>query len=434
MLRDHGRILDWQQLAAALLARRGSELGDSDARLTLAAICVRAAVETEERLDTPGLATRRRGDRVLIALTGTGVEDAVPTAEDLFAYAELLGGEADDLAARDPLPGVTEIKQTLRTVPTADYATRLSDTDLVLLAAAASAKTAATSRLELYPCDLSPERALKISQAGSFIGDHGVKPDELVQRVKARFPDLISPLKPEDIRQLLRNIGYDARQGSDGLLHVPSATQLSGTRGSVPARAGTTATRLGLDAHEHALQRLEEARRRGGFVAVKARINHAAQACAVLASMDGVAPVNVTVEFVRILRAIVEERGRPRWEAVLAADSEAASPAARTGFARLLDTTWTRLDAHVRAIGTGIVLLHDATPLARYTGGSALLARLAIAARQSGESPHGLWLFCPMHNPKDPPHLDDKTVGVIPGDAEQLVVPDGFGAIRRRAS
>ena len=51
-------------------------------------------------------------------------------------------------------------------MPAADRACRLSDTDLVLLAAAASAKAAATARLELYPRDLSAERAVKISQAG----------------------------------------------------------------------------------------------------------------------------------------------------------------------------------------------------------------------------------------------------------------------------
>jgi hypothetical protein len=56
------------------------------------------------------------------------------------------------------------------------------------------------------------------------------------------------------------------------------------------------------------------------------------------------------------------------------------------------------------------------------------LARLAVTARQSGESPHGLWLFCPMHDPHELPRLDGKTIPVIPGDAEQLVVPDGFGA------
>ena len=49
MLEDHGRILEWRQLAAALLARRGSGLEDAAARMVQAGVCVRAAIETEER-------------------------------------------------------------------------------------------------------------------------------------------------------------------------------------------------------------------------------------------------------------------------------------------------------------------------------------------------------------------------------------------------
>jgi hypothetical protein len=39
-----------------------------------------------------------------------------------------------------------------------------------------------------------------------------------------------------------------------------------------------------------------------------------------------------------------------------------------------------------------------------------------------------------MQDPGSLPLLDDMTVGVIPGDAEQLVVPDGFGTTQRRVS
>ena len=95
----------------------------------------------------------------------------------------------------------------------------------------------------------------------------------------------------------------------------------------------------------------------------------------------------------------------------------------------LFHKTWTRLEEHVRAGGNGgIVLLHDATPLARYTGGAELLARLAVAARDAAESPVGLWLLCPMEDPQAQPQLDRVTVSVIPGDAEQLYVPEGFGS------
>jgi serine/threonine protein kinase len=436
MLEDHGRILEWRQLAAALLARRGSGLDDAESRMIQAGVCVRAAIETEERRQDPRLTTRRVGKKVLIALTRTG-DVPVPDADDLFAYAELLGGEADDLAARDLLPGVTEIKQVLRGVPGADRAPRLSDTDLVLLAAAASVNAAATARLELYPRDLSAERAVKISQAVTFLGDDGLREAEVVQRVIARFPELTRPPEPADIFRLLKEQYPDAdlRRKTDGRVAMLSLTHQSA--GSRTGRARTsTAPRFGHDAAEHAWQRIGQSRQQGGFVAIKVALRDATAVSPVIAALDGVVPVNVTALFIQTLQEIVRERERPRWESVLAADSEDASPQAKVGFARLLDTAWNRMEAHVRSRGDAIVFLHDATPLARYTGGTDLLTRLAVAARQSGEPPHGLWLFCPMHDPHEPPRLDGITVPVIPGDAEQLVVPGSFGAsiTPRRAS
>jgi serine/threonine protein kinase len=436
ILRQHGGIMGGRALAAGLLARRGSLLRDPAERLRVAAICVRAAIDTEERREKPRLARSRGGaaGTVIIALTEAAAEDGttVPRAGDLFAYAELLGDQADLLAARDPLPGVTEIKQALREVmikltlgdaDSAGHLPWLSDTDLVLLAAAASDKSAATARLELYPRDLSPERALKISQAGSFLG--GASDTELARRVLARFPDLARPPQPQDIARLLTD-GYDATRGTDGLLRLRSSTQLSGSRRSLwGANAAPLARDAAVEAAEHARQRLDQARQRGGFVAVKTSISEAATVIDRLTLLDGVTAVNVTSTFITLLKGIVEEAGRPRWDTVLAADKESARPAEKTGFARLLNATWDLLDTHIRAIAPGgIVLLHDATPLTRYTGGPELLARLAGAAREAGESPRGLWLLCPMQNPKDPPRLDGMTVGVIPGDAEQVVVVD----------
>ena len=443
ILGAHGRVLGSRQLAAGLLAKRGAETGDPAQRLRLAAICVRAAVETEERRESARMASRRLTPSsgaaaagaggsaspvnapVIVALTDADGEGTAPAAEDLFIHAELLGWEADALASRDPLPGVTEIRQVLREVPTAEHALRLSDHDLVLLAAAASASAAATPRLELYPRNLPAERAVKISQVGSIA--EGAFADELVRRVLARFPDLDEPNRPtpDTITEALKNLGYDVVRGSDSRLHLWPSTQSSGTSGSrsrAPARlTPSTAT---AEAAEHAAARLTQARQRGGFIALKAPIRDAVAIRHAVAALDGVTGVNVTTEFVRTLRAVVAERGRPKWETVLAADSPDASPTARTGLAQLLQETWTRLEEHIRAISnSGIVLLHDATPIARYTGGVELLARLEVAARDADESPAGLWLLCPMEDPQAPPQLDRVTVSVIPGDAEQLYVP-----------
>ena len=76
----------------------------------------------------------------------------------------------------------------------------------------------------------------------------------------------------------------------------------------------------------------------------------------------------------------------------------------------------------------GTVMLHDATPLARYAGGIQLLSRLAGAARQADEAPHGLWLLCPMDDPRKPALLDEQIVATL-GENEQLVVrPAGLAS------
>ena len=433
ILQEHGRIMGWRQLAAGLLARRGSELADPSERMRLAAICVRAAVETEERRDSARFTSRRLqgSDRVLVALVGATTE-GTPHADELFIYAELLGMKADEMSARDPLPGVAEIRQALRAVDTAEYATRLSDTDLVLLAAAASEKTAATPRLELYPRDLSALRAVKIAQAGSVISDDGAVPAELVRRVLARFPDLNDePSRPTEqgIAHLLRQLEYEVTLGSNGRLFIRSSTQLSSSRGSRWAAVPDASRSVQVEAVARAHQRLAEARRRGGFIALKVPVPDAARISDYIASMDGVTGINVSATFVKLLQEVRAEQGRPAWEVVLKADSPEASPAARNGFAQLVARTWERLEAHVRAAGIGsIVALHDATPLARYSGGLELLARLAVDARDAADSPFGMWLVCPMEDPQGFPQLDRTTVSVIPGDAEQLYVPEGFGS------
>jgi serine/threonine protein kinase len=439
ILREHGRVMSAAQLATSLLSRRGSTLTDDDARLRVALLCVRAAVETEERRAEPHLVSRRKTSKskvsktgrasvVLAALTETVGPLPAPRADDLFAYAELLGEQADALAARDTLPSVTEVRQVLRDVVTADHATRLSDTDLVLLAAAASDHAAANGRLELYPRDLAPERALKISQLGSLLGR--ATDAELLARLLARFPDLAHPPRVTDMSKLVRAAWPDAERGTDGLLRLHASTLLSVSRGR---DAGTVmAARLADEALAETRQRLTDARRLGGFVAVRVSVADAAAACDELAALDGVVPVDVTATFVRLLDE-ARDNDRPRWAAVLAADSPAASPAARNGFAGLVTRVWEGLDAHIRTMGQGnggrgsIVLLHDATPLARYGGGLDLLVKLAVAARDATESPRGLWLLCPMANPTAPPRLDGTTVPVIPGDVEQLTLPEGFG-------
>jgi hypothetical protein len=433
------------QLAAALLAERGSGLDDPAARLALAQACLRAAIETEEHLDNPRLARRRAGTRLLIAAVPTAADDpatptddpTAPAEEELLDYAVALGRRADELVKLGdavPLPGTSAVLDALAGVTRPDGMPPLSDTDLVSLAAGASQNAAMTARLELYPRDLDPKKALRQAQAASYLGDQGLEPNKLRARVLARFPELTDLPEPGQLRKLLQEMGHivNVTRNSGGrTVYVIPGNTLAGswsiTRGQTsmarPAEASAIA---------ETRQRLRAVTERGGFLAITTRLPETAQVRAELASLAEVTAVNVTEVFLAALRQLVQDRGKPRWETVLAADTADAPPAAQAGLGRLLDAVWAHVDTQIRAT-PGTVLLHDATPLARYAGGTHLLSRLATAARQSDESPHGLWLLCPMNDQRKPALLDDQTVATL-GENEQLVVRSASTAGARSAS
>ncbi len=429
LLQAHGRVMEADRLAAALLADRGSELDEPAARRALAGACLRAAMEAEEHLENPRLARRRAGDRVVIAAVAED-DPSAPTEEELLDYAVELGHRADkvvDLPDAAPLPGTKAVLEALNGVPRPDGMPPLSDLDLVSLAADASRNAAMTARLELYPRDLAPRKALQLAQAASYLGPPGLRPRELRERVLARFPELASLPEPDELRGVLKRelgITVHVTRGPDGdnRYVLPSRSLLTPLSGR--GKPGRT-TRLGTASPSaETWDRLEGAAEQGGFLAVKAWMDEATSVLGVLTTMAEVTSVNVARTFLTTLRAIVDERGKPRWETVLAADSPDASPTARVGFEKLVAEVWERFEAEVRA-APGTVLLHDATPLARYKGGMELLTRLKLGAQAPDEGPHGLWLFCPMNDPNTEAALDHTVVRAM-GENEQLAVPGGF--------
>lgn len=429
LLQTHGRVMEARRLAAALLAERGSDLDDPAARRALAGACLRAAVEAEEHLENPRLARRRSGDRVLIAAVAED-DPTAPTEEELLDYAVELGHRADavvDLPDVAPLPGTAAVLESLNGVPRPEGMAPLSDLDLVSLAADASRNAAMTARLELYPRDLAPRKALQLSQAASYLGPPGLRPQELRERVLARFPELTSLPEPDELRGVLRRelgITVNVTRGPDGdnRYVVPGRSLLTPLSGR--GRPGRTTRLATVSPSAETWDRLAGAAEQGGFLAVKVWMDEATSVLSVLSSMADVTSINVAATFIKTLRAIVDERGKPRWETVLAADSPDASPTARAGFDKLVAQVWERFEAEVRAV-PGTVLLHDATPLARYAGGMELLTRLKLGAQAPDEGPHGLWLFCPMPDPNAEAALDHTVVRAM-GENEQLAVPGGF--------
>ena len=150
-------------------------------------------------------------------------DPTVPVEADLLDYAAALGREADRIVRFDdgaPLPSPAEVRQRLRGVPTKPGMAPLSDVDLVTLAAAASENAQATARLELYPRSLSLKRVLDIVQVASYLGEPGITPQQIVDRVRARFPHMDPPGVHVIRRQLREDFpNLESRTASDGTEH-----------------------------------------------------------------------------------------------------------------------------------------------------------------------------------------------------------------------
>ncbi|MGW8526183.1 BREX system serine/threonine kinase PglW [Nocardiopsis sp. NPDC055824] len=430
ILSRNGRVREVGQIAAELLNLRGSSL-DGDARRAYALAAVRVAVECEERRSTePRFIVRRYARSVLAAQIVDG-DPLVPVEDDLFDHATQLGRRADelvDLGSRDPLPTPAAVREALRGVEAPLGMDPFTDTALVQLASAASRNAEFTPRLELYPADLDLERALQITQAVGYLGEPGITPKQVRDRVRARFPALPSPSDDQLWKLLVGKHKKLRRREVQGTWFWYLEPELTTIRPSTHTghhhRPGQVDT-----ASAQAWTRLESAVERGGYRAVKAWMTDTERSAEALGRTPGVVPFDVSAEFVAVVDELIDASGgRPSWEVVLEADNSRP-----VYFDRMLGEVFRRLGERVRTAsaeapgGDGVVLLYRATPLARYEPGRALLSMLAQEARESGTGPRGLWLLCPMRGPQSPATLDGHPAGII-ADAEQVLLPRGFAA------
>ncbi|MEU5566166.1 BREX system serine/threonine kinase PglW [Micromonospora musae] len=449
LLRDGGRVMGVAELAAALLISRGSIRTGDELRLAVAVAAVRAAVEIDVLDEEPRLLLRRhgradidgkphpRGDRLLVALEA-GEDDApdTPAAPALLDYADALGKAADKLAASEVLPSAATVLRTLAVVAAPGGAADVIDERRrVLLAAAASERAAATARLELYPRDLDPVRALRLAQAGvvppaaTLEGQRGLTPEHVVQRVTARFPEL-APLPPRPkLDRLLAEAGFELRWERDRYVPPPpragsssmSIIQRRNSATNSPSRWAAESPELA--AAMRAEERLTGARSAGGFRALTVRLNRYGLAREELVRRFDARPVNVAAVFLQELRNLVDARPKPTWKTVL--DADVAEPGSRGAIklGEYVEQAWDLAVPALRALlsaGEGPVLLHDAAVLARYRAIERLY-ELADAARSGAGN---MWLLCPMEDPGTLPKLDGAVVRV--GDNEWIALPDAW--------
>lgn len=446
LLASNGRVMAPSELATALLEHRGSTAIGAELRQAIGLAAVRAAVEIDALTEEKRLLTRRHGDRLLVALEVSPDDpEDTPAAPALLDHADALGQVADRLADQEVLPSPATVLRELAAVSRRGESAGivLDDRRTVQLAALASQRAAATPRLEIYPRDLDPVRALRLAQAGVVpapVGDAdapGLTPQQVHERVRARFPELSRPLPDHPaLDRLLAEAGFNLvwRSGRYFARHQPT----SRSRPTLIRRrtTGSTQSYVTVDSPElatalRAEQRLAGAGAEGGFRALTVRLNGHASARAELVTRFGARPFNVAAEFVAMLRGLVTARPKPTWEKVLAAD--AAEPGSRDALklAEFTRAAWESLRPRLLAevAGTGPLLLHDAAPLARYRAMDVLDA-VADAARSGAGS---VWLLCPAEDPGQPPRLDDTVVPIVT-ENEWIVLPDAWVANQHRSN
>lgn len=413
VLAENGRVMGSSELAATLLSRRGASGHDPEIRSALALAAVRAAVEIDSTDPSSRFLTRRHGERLLVALE-VSPDDApdTPSAPRLLDYADALGKVADRLAVAEVLPSPATVLRELAAVRQVPGVV-LDERRMVRLAAVASQHAAASPRLELYPRDLDPVRALRLAQAGVISGpaNAGLTEAHVRERVSARFPDL-EPL-PGDIAlgRLLTAAGFDLRWDHSGR-YVRSKAQLSSSASMLARRLSTAPSSAhwtvvdspvlagALRAEEILSSAAEE-----GFRALTVRVNRYPRAVDELTRRFGARPTNVAALFMAALRARVAERAKPTWETLLRADTAEPGSRAALKLGEYTAAAWedvrpTLVSAVDRSLGP--VLLHDSGLFARYDA----MGVLDEVVSRSRDGHGAVWLLCPVEDPGGQPRLD----------------------------
>jgi hypothetical protein len=257
----------------------------------------------------------------------------------------------------------------------------------------------------------------------------GITVDDLLGRVRARFPEIAVPtgLTHVQMEEALREAGFELTYDLDRGRFVPP--ELEAPRRSVSVSSTTLGRGFvsGLDPHEAMRARLATAVERGGFLALTLRGRHLPGAAEALAWAYDVRMVDVGAVFLDEFRALVAERGQD-WDKVLTVDARFTETGhLPRGLASYVRAAWEQVRGRLADLSDNgaVLFLHDAGLVGRYAdaGGHELLVGLQAAARSPAAAPHGLWLLCPGDSAAATPHLDGLMVEVT--EVSERLVLDG---------
>jgi len=411
MLAVQSGVMSIRELAEALIVARGSseELMQKTAH---AFAVIRAAVEVERTMTEPRFLVQREKQSILIA-----------AHTELATWARKLGVIADQLADEDPLLAPARVLERLQEITSPDDLL-IPDARLVRLAAEVSDHAALSSRQELYPRNMDPVRALKLSQ-GALLGQRKLTVAQIQERVAGRYPDA-SPLPDRPLlNNLLEQAGFDLKwEPSDedppGCYFSRQPNQITLTssntsrqrRSSLPGDPGEITPELA-DARQFE-ERLQRNLREGSFLTLLVGPREFETALTELTHRFPLELVDLEGLLINALRETASQAG-VNWELVLQTD------------ARPQSGDWDKLKLLVnRALPVVEQKLKhaDKTMLMIYPG---LLARydqmelLSQLSQQVGRPNgiHGLWLLLPGDSQA---LIDGKPVPLI-GPGQRTRIP-----------
>lgn len=409
-LLSQGGVTTHLELIRLNLLLRGSTLSEPDS-LRMASIATRAAVEAERQLQNPRFIESRRQGVLFISVDPAYID-----------FARQLGEAGEDLASRDPLPTASRVIETLGAIPFPDTGVENvrppDQARRAHLAAAVSGKVCVNSRLELYPPDLSAERALALSRSALF-GVRELKLDEIRSRVASRYPQAEPlPGRPQ-LDSLLEQVGFPLRwddkaangAGAYQSKHVAYNTESSYTIGSRARTIDYLPAGQVVSEEVAEAQRLEEkltrAREQGSYLVLTIDPRYLDDAANHLQRI-GAKRINASELFLTAMKGKAAELGVP-WDVVLEADAMDKTSA-----------DWGRLQELVRRAMPSVletlrnsnedILLTDAGLFARYGRMNEIDALRNDTGTQSG--PHSLWLLVPGHGSSTTPTLCGQAVPI----------------------
>ncbi|WP_410535979.1 BREX system serine/threonine kinase PglW [Streptomyces sp. KL2] len=480
LLAGMGRVASAVEIADALAVRRGSQLSEREQRRALALAAVRAVVEAEQLAPDEAEFQHQPNRKATEESLGAGLlaldvreDDApdTPTAPGLLDYATRLGRTADRLAKLDTLPTAATVLAELGAVTVPPGTVDWDERRMVELAAAASVNAAATPRLEIYPRDLPLVRALRLTQAGLVRWIPGVPEgrqpgltgEEIHERIRARFPELVAPdgrggtthdlPAGGPLTRALRDAGFElslkTREDTGTLRYLP--TRVDEASSYLTTGVWRQSTRIGtvtryaddpqLAGAVRAEERLTASARRDGYRVLTVRQQLVRDAVRELSAVRlGARVVSVTELFLQGLRAQVTPGTKPTWETLLKADAAEPGSKGAVRFAEYARTAWGFVEPRIAELlgdggdgsggAAGPVLLTEAGAFARYDA-MGVLDRLASTARRGGR---GLWLLVPQADPSREPRLGQVAVPYQAGLGEWIQLPDTWVGNAHRGS